>query len=179
MTVGRRLCICARCSKEKLNFGFGMCSACLRRTKRETKPSFYLGTCYSELSRRVKTFDPLRPNYYGLPKCSKEEFVNRFLTDPEFLKQYEVWQKSGYQRKCAPSIDRINNKAGYMLDNLQFISQSENSRKDVITSTTLIKDGECKTFSSRKEAAEFLKIRQAVLYHHIKHKTPIKGYRIL
>lgn len=46
----RKTITCSRCKKEKIHFGNGMCSACLRRTKRETKPRFYIGTCYSEMS---------------------------------------------------------------------------------------------------------------------------------
>ena len=126
----RKTIICKRCNKDKLNFGLGMCSACLRHTKRETRPSFYLGTCYSEMSRRVKTFDPLRPKYFGKKKCTKEEFMNRFLNDKTFLKLYKGWQDSGFQRRFSPSIDRIDNNGDYLLDNLQFLVHTENTGKD-------------------------------------------------
>jgi hypothetical protein len=65
----------------------------------------------------------------GKEYCTKSEFMGKFLTDEVFLKQYKKWQKSEYQRKSAPSIDRINEDIGYTIDNLQFLSNIENARK--------------------------------------------------
>lgn len=127
-----------------------MCSACLRNTKRQTKPSFYLGTCYSEMSRRVKTFDPLRPNYYNMEICSKKEFIDRFLIDEMFLNLYKNWQDNNFERKFAPSIDRRNNTIGYKILNLQFIRQGENSVKDILVK---VFDEFGNKFNSVKEAA--------------------------
>lgn len=124
------MCVCSRCEKSKQHFGLGMCSACLRRTKRETIPKFYLGTCYSEISRRTGIGDPRRPDYKGKMKCSKEEFINRFIEDDKFLTQYRLWQENSFKRGFAPSIDRIDNDGGYTLDNLQFLSNIENAVKE-------------------------------------------------
>ena len=126
----RKRCICKRCNKDKLHFGLGMCSACIRRTKRENKPSFYLGTCYSEMTRRTKHLDVLRPKYLGKKICTKLEFFNRFLNDSDFLTQFEIWKESGYQRCSSPSIDRIDNEGDYNIENLRFISHSLNTGKD-------------------------------------------------
>ena len=130
MKLGRNLIICEICNKEKLHYGLNKCSACLRNFKRKTRPSFYLGTCYSEITRRCKTFDPIRPNYFGKIRCSREEFLNRFVNDEQFLYHYKKWQENEYNRGYAPSIDRIDNKKDYTLDNIMFISQGENSKKD-------------------------------------------------
>lgn len=163
MGKDRKICICSRCNKEKLHFGLGMCSACLRRTKRETKPSFYLGTCYSEMSRRIKTFDKLRPNYFGKQICTKEEFIQKFIDNVEFLTQYKIWQESGFKRKYAPSIDRINNELDYTLDNIQFISQSYNGVKDKMKPIIIehIKTGDILSFKTTTDAAKFLGIKRA------------------
>jgi len=157
----RKQVVCIRCNKEKLHFGLQMCSACLRRTKRETKPSFYLGTCYSEMSRRVKTYDKLRPNYYRKIICLREEFINRFLNDKCFLKLYKNWQKNDFKRKYAPTIDRINNNVGYNLENLQFISHYENSTKDRKIAITLKNNLSVIQLDSCVKAAKFLKISQS------------------
>ena len=50
-------------------------------------------------------------------------------TRTEFDKLYDAWEKSGFQRRMAPSIDRIDNNRGYTIDNMQWLSQSDNSRK--------------------------------------------------
>ena len=46
-----------------------------------------------------------------------------------FLRLYEKWKNGKYARKLCPSIDRINNDKGYILGNLQWITQQQNSIK--------------------------------------------------
>jgi len=158
MTRGRKTVECSRCKKTKLHFGLGMCSACLRRTKRETKPEFYLGTCYSEMTRRVTRFDPKRPRYFGKEICRKEEFINRFLHDEEFLRLFKGWQDSGFKRRFSPSIDRVDNDKDYTIDNMMFIIHHENSKKDNGKKIKLIKDNEVLIFNTHTEGAKFLKV---------------------
>lgn len=157
-----------------------MCSACLRRTKRETKPSFYLGTCYSEMSRRVKTYDPLRPNYFGKGKCSKEEFINAFVNNEQFLNIYKEWQTNNFQRKYAPSIDRIDNSKGYTLDNLQFIPQRINSVKDVKIKVNVDDGKTIIEFDSQQAAADHIGIWEKAISRGLSENTifQIKGYKI-
>jgi hypothetical protein len=153
-----------------------MCSACLRRTKRETRPEFYLGTCYSEISRRCNHFDKQRPNYFGKKKLSKEQFITKFKNDITFLKLYKNWQKNSFKRKFSPSIDRINNKKDYSLDNLRFISHAENTCKDR-RKVLLVENTE---FQSQKEAANFLNISPAYLCRALQKSDSIfiKGKRV-
>lgn len=175
---GRKLIICNRCSKEKVHFGLNMCSSCLRRTKRETRPSFYLGTCYSEMNRRVKTFDLLRPNYFGKPICTKDEFINRFLNDINFLMLYKNWQENNFKRKFAPSIDRIDNEKGYLIPNLQFTTHYINSTKDFKIPLILIKDTSIIEVESCTEAALLLKTKRSMITRHKNMKKPLKGWYI-
>lgn len=178
-TKDRRILItCSRCSKEKRHFGLGMCSPCLRRTKRETRPEFYLGTCYSEMSRRVKTFDPLRPKYFGKSICSKEAFMGRFLNDKEFLTLFSGWRKSLFKRKFSPTIDRIDNSKGYDLSNLRFISHRENSTKDVKKVTILVKDCAIIEVDSCTEAGRILGVSTSFISKCRKKKKLIGGWRI-
>lgn len=176
---GRKSCICSRCNKEKLHFGKGMCSACLRRTKRETKPLFYLGTCYSEMSRRVKTYDPLRPNYFGKAICTKEEFIERFLKDNEFLKLYRKWQRNNFQRKFAPSIDRFDNSLGYEINNLRFITHAENTGKDFRNKISVDNGTYFICFESQRATAKFLKMHTSTLCIKLKKgECEINGWKI-
>lgn len=175
---GRKMVVCKRCDKYKLHFGLDMCSACLRRTKRETKPSFYLGTCYSELSRRVKTFDPLRPNYYGKKKCTREEFINRFLSNKEFLDLYKNWQNNEFKRKFAPTIDRIKNNLNYTIDNLRFTSHYENSTKDKKIAIILKSKEEELYFDSQVAASKFFGMNPSYFSHLKTKKKTYKGYTI-
>jgi hypothetical protein len=163
MKIGRKTIICKECNKEAYSYGFGFCSACLRLYKRRTRPSFYLGTCYSEISRRCKTFDPIRPNYQGKMKCTKEEFFNKFENDENFLDLYKNWQERGFKRKYAPSIDRINNEGDYTLDNIQFIVHRMNGKKDWQYNIELSKGDTKFVLESQKKTAEFLGVCPAVI----------------
>lgn len=178
MPNGRKMIVCTKCSKYKQHFGRNMCSSCLRKFKRQNKPSFYLGTCYSEMKRRVKTYDKLRPNYYNLPICSKDEFINRFLNDPNFLKLFKEWKRNGFTRKSAPSIDRIDNNKGYDISNLQFIRQGINSVKDVKIKILLVNNESEHTFDSCKEAAGFLGISASLFCRERKQKNSCRGYAV-
>lgn len=166
---GRTKIVCIVCEKEKIHFGLNMCSGCLRCYKRKTKPSFYLGTCYSEIKRRCTTKTEKRPKYYGKKYCTKEEFMNKFLTDKTFLEQYSLWQKSGYKRGSAPSIDRIDNNGDYLLDNLRFVSNIENGIKERIRNVYQydIKKNFVKSYQSLKEASNLNNIPVHILFNRI------------
>jgi hypothetical protein len=159
---GRRIVICVDCNKEKTHYGLNRCSACLRQMKRRTRPGFYLGTQYSEIKRRCTTKTKDRLVYFGKEFCTKYEFINRFINDINFLKQYKKWQRSGFKRKTSPSIDRINNKKGYTVDNLQTLSHAENSSKDKKKKIIITRDGKLiKRIESQIKTAKFFNLSPA------------------
>lgn len=47
----------------------------------------------------------------------------------QFQKLHQKWVMSGFERALAPSIDRIDNKRGYTLDNIRWITVLENVQK--------------------------------------------------
>jgi hypothetical protein len=79
-------------------------------------------TMWTSIGRRLKT----EPAYKNI-KCS--------ITRNDFLKwvipQLIYWVNSGnpLNGSDGASLDRINNKGNYQLDNLQIISQRENNKK--------------------------------------------------
>lgn len=178
--VGRKLIVCIRCNKNKLHFGRNMCSACLRRTKRETNPIFYLGTCYSEMSRRVKTKTKLRPNYFGMSICTRAEFINRFKNDSYFLVLFKAWGEFGFKRIFAPSVDRVDNTKGYEINNLQFIPHRVNSAKDLFKPVHIknIDSGEVLEFNSNREAADFIGVHPSQFCVYKKQGKICRGYLI-
>lgn len=69
----------------------------------------------------------------GKDICTKEEFIawcKDFDNLNVFLTLYFEWAHNGFQRWDSPSIDRIDPKKGYTLDNLQWLSFADNCEKN-------------------------------------------------
>lgn len=49
----------------------------------------------------------------------------------EYKKCFAVWEKSGFQNKYAPSIDRISSKGGYTPENMQWLMFTDNCKKHI------------------------------------------------
>ena len=55
---------------------------------------------------------------------SLKEFQDRFISDKKFIRIYNEWVKSGYDKQFKPSLDRIDNKKEYTQENTQMMSWS-------------------------------------------------------
>lgn len=120
----------------------GTCRVCKnakqRKTRSANKNSFtkgyektlngYLMRTYRNMLSRVKGVLKKKAHLYeGLDILSKEEFYTWSLSSnyPQLL---EAYKESGYDAKLAPSIDRVDSSRGYVLDNIRWLTHSENSR---------------------------------------------------
>lgn|SRR3990167_361636 len=84
---------------------------------------------YGSMRRRILGLNK-SSNLVGKELLSKTEFLVWCKQNQDnFMKLYRKWARAGYKRKFAPSIDRINNKLGYIIGNMQWLTQSQNSRK--------------------------------------------------
>jgi len=70
--------------------------------------------------------------YEGLSLLEREDFYSWSLNDQDFNQLFENWETSGYDKKLSPSIDRINTSLGYSLENMRWLTHSENSRLGAI-----------------------------------------------
>lgn len=66
--------------------------------------------------------------YEGLDVLPRENFYEWSLSCKDFDCLYNEWVSSGFNRKLSPSIDRIDTSKGYTLDNMRWVTHSENSR---------------------------------------------------
>ena len=71
--------------------------------------------------------------YAGKYLLDKEEFYSWALNSFAFHDLFEKWEKSNYPRKLAPSVDRINSSEGYSIENMEWTTHSENSRRGSIS----------------------------------------------
>ena len=60
---------------------------------------------------------------------SLNELQNKFLNNKRFLRLHNEWLKSGCKKELTPSVDRINCKKGYTIDNIHILTWSENKYK--------------------------------------------------
>lgn len=84
-------------------------------------------------------------------KCTVEEFTKYAEKSNQLKKVYEKWVENNYSRKFTPTIDRIDITKDYSIDNIQFLSNSDNVKKyfkkDVLS---LRARGQCKSESGRQ-----------------------------
>lgn len=67
--------------------------------------------------------------YSGKALMPKEEFYDWALSRPDFHALFDAWVASGYARRLAPSVDRIDSSRGYEPGNMEWVTHSENSRR--------------------------------------------------
>lgn len=58
-----------------------------------------------------------------------EQLHEKFLNDKRFLRVFKEWEKSGYNLQFQPTIDRIDCKKDYFLNNIQILTWAENRYK--------------------------------------------------
>lgn len=78
--------------------------------------------------------------YRGKCLLTRDEFYVWAIGGHGFHQLFAAWVDSGYDRKLAPSVDRIDSSQGYHPDNMEWVTHSENSRRGSIARRA-IKDG--------------------------------------
>jgi hypothetical protein len=59
----------------------------------------------------------------------RSEFYEWAKSDSSFAQLWSQWVASGHDRKLTPSVDRVDSNGDYVLNNMQWITHSENSRR--------------------------------------------------
>lgn len=85
----------------------------------------YKNKMFYAMQNRIKTREVYKDFKIDF---SREEFY-KFVDTTDFEKMRLAWIASGYDRKLSPSVDRINPKKGYSINNIQIITVSENSKR--------------------------------------------------
>lgn len=122
----------------------GKCSSCVKtyRAKlfKKTKGMAYKKYEKTMSGFLMRLFRNIKSRSIGIQKrkyhlyankglfFSKEEFYEWANSSAEFKKLFNLWEKSEYDRKLTPSVDRINSSIGYSFSNIRWVTHSENSR---------------------------------------------------
>jgi hypothetical protein len=117
----------------------------------------------------------------GLPPVGYtfSEFEQRYSGDKKFLRVYDEWVKSNYQKDKKPSFDRINRKKTYTLDNITCMTWAENRYKQrmeakicKIKRVCAVKDNEIvSVYFSVSDAARKLGGSQSLISRSLSHKN--------
>ena len=122
---------CKECTKKYMRGRKEECKV-LDEKRHHYNPTRYLKHRYYSMCGRCRgTWKTSHPTYVGREVAfTMDEWLEWCRkTYPTFMSLYTRWQESGFKRKFAPSIDRIDNAKGYYLDNIQWMTQSSNSKK--------------------------------------------------
>jgi hypothetical protein len=85
---------------------------------------------YRNMKNRVTGVNKSRTHLYlGKDLLPLEEFYTFAFGSALFYQLFGAYKESGWDRKLAPSIDRIDSSKGYTLDNMEWVTMSENSRR--------------------------------------------------
>jgi hypothetical protein len=164
---GHKIGICIICEKEKPIHYVDKCGTCGKKIRIRTIPKVFLSKTYQNLKTRC-TNKKLwcSKYYYGKNYCTRDEFINQFINDGTFLKLYKEWQESNYDYNLIPSIDRIDISEGYVIGNMQFLTQKKNAIKDKKTKQVLVYDKKgnfIKKYESVTETSKELNIPIATI----------------
>lgn len=99
-------------------------------TKRyEKTKGGYLMRSYRNMLSRVSGVQSKKAHLYeGLDILSKEEFYVWSINDETFNSLFDEYERSEYDRRLAPSVDRENSSLGYNLDNMRWLPHWRNSQ---------------------------------------------------
>lgn len=85
---------------------------------------------YVKMKQRISGRGTSTPQLYlGLDLLSLQDFFSFSMTCLDLMKIHGEWVKSGYDKCLTPSIDRIDTSKGYILENIRWITKSENSKR--------------------------------------------------
>jgi hypothetical protein len=86
-----------------------------------TKKGFLMRK-YHHMRGRIDGHDyyPGAYMWAGKEILPKDEFYQWAINNNDFHELFDAWEKSGYERKLCPSVDRIDSSLGYIIGNMRF-----------------------------------------------------------
>ena len=99
----------------------------------KTKPGFLM-RLYRNMKSRVTGVQHLKHHLYKEKELfDKDAFYLWAQEQPKFHELFDAYVESEYQRKLAPSVDRVDSSKGYSFDNVEWVTMQENSRRGAVS----------------------------------------------
>lgn len=97
--------------------------------KYERTKKGFLVRKYRNMQSRVNGVQKLKAHLYNnLEILDREDFYRWALSSVEFHRLFKEYENNDYPMKICPSIDRVDPLKGYTIDNIRWLTHSENSR---------------------------------------------------
>lgn len=94
--------------------------------KYEKTPKGFLMRSYRNMESRVRGVS--KPgSWRGKKLLPREEFYEWSLGSSHFWTLFKAWVASSYDHRLSPSVNRIDSRRGYELDNMEWTTHSINS----------------------------------------------------
>lgn len=98
--------------------------------KYEKTKNGFLMRCYRNMQSRVQGIQKLKAHLYKDNfLLDRQTFYDWSLNNEEFHRLFDEWEDNHYNQKLSPSINRIVPEKGYAINNIEWITHSENSRR--------------------------------------------------
>ena len=114
---------------------------------------------------------------HPLPAYTKDELKEWLFSQELWFELYDDWVLSGFKKKLAPSIDRINDDLPYEFGNIQLMTWEENHKKGYETVKSGLHHTQQKAVKQYDRdlnfIAEYVSIREA------SRQTSINDYTIV
>lgn len=121
-------CTYGKCKNNRRSNGSGGFGLFCKIHSVKVNPTSFLSALYTTIARRTRGDATKRPDLYrGLPIMPKEVFMSWAKNHPDFLRLYKQWVTADFDRRLTPSLNRMNSSRGYTLDNVNWLTNSQNS----------------------------------------------------
>jgi hypothetical protein len=120
--------LCPKCTRERQR-EYTKKHKNINHRKYEKTINGFLVRAYRNMKTRIAGKRHKERRYKGMEILDKNIFYKWSKEDPKFIDMFKKWESKKYCRKLSPSVDRIDAAKGYTLDNIQWLTHSENSSK--------------------------------------------------
>lgn len=127
-TYAGSLCSAHRSDKRRKEVGY------IDAYKYEKTIEGFLMRAYRNMKSRITGVQKRKHYLYiGKELLPKEVFYAWARGSSDFLKLYKEWVNFGFNQKLTPSVNRIKPSVGYIISNMEWITNSQNSALSSIT----------------------------------------------